>query len=142
MPVNRVMLCGRLGRAPEVKYTGSGKAVATLSVATDDTFKNKSGEREKKTEWHKVVVWDKQAEIAGKYLQKGSLIFVEGRLQTREWEKDGEKRSVVEVVAERFRMLDGAKVEESFQKLDEADAEKKKNKPRKFSNTSAGEIPF
>src|SRR6201992_813544 len=84
MSVNKVILVGRLGRDPETRYTGGGQAVANFSIATDETYKDKNGERQKRTEWHKIVVWGKQAEIAQQYLKKGSLIFIEGRIQSRE----------------------------------------------------------
>lgn len=106
--VNKVILVGRLGRDPETRYTGGGQAVANFSVATDETFKDRNGERQKRTEWHKVVVWGKQAEIAQQYLKKGSMIFLEGRIQSREWQdKEGQKRTSFEIVANNFRMLGG-----------------------------------
>jgi single-strand DNA-binding protein len=108
MSVNKVILVGRLGRDPETRYTGGGQAVANFSVATDETFKDRNGERQKRTEWHKIVVWGKQAEIAQQYLKKGSLIFIEGRIQSREWQdKEGQKRTSFEIVASNFRMLGG-----------------------------------
>jgi single-strand DNA-binding protein len=107
MSVNKVILVGRLGRDPETRYTGAGQAVCNFSLATDETFKDRNGERQKRTEWHKIVVWGKQAEIAQQYLKKGSLIFVEGRIQSRQWDdkKDGTKRTSFEIVASNFRML-------------------------------------
>jgi len=108
MSVNKVILVGRLGRDPETRYTGGGQAVANFSVATDETYKDKAGERQKRTEWHKIVVWGKQAEIAQQFLKKGSLIFIEGRIQSREWQdKEGQKRTSFEIVATNFRMLGG-----------------------------------
>ncbi|HEY2819457.1 MAG TPA: single-stranded DNA-binding protein [Candidatus Acidoferrum sp.] len=108
MSVNKVILVGRLGRDPETRYTGGGQAVANFSIATDETYKDKNGERQKRTEWHKIVVWGKQAEIAQQYLKKGSLIFIEGRIQSREWQdKEGQKRTSFEIVASNFRMLGG-----------------------------------
>jgi single-strand DNA-binding protein len=108
MSVNRVILVGRLGRDPETRYTGSGQAVANFSLATDESYKDRNGERQKRTEWHKIVVWGKQAEIAQQYLKKGSLIFIEGRIQSREWQdKEGQKRTSFEIVANNFRMLGG-----------------------------------
>jgi single-strand DNA-binding protein len=106
MSVNKVILVGRLGRDPETRYTSGGQAVANFSVATDETYKDKSGERQKRTEWHKIVVWAKQAEIAQQYLKKGSLVYIEGRIQSREWQdKEGQKRTSYEIVATNFRML-------------------------------------
>ena len=108
MSVNKVILVGRLGRDPETRYTGGGQAVANFSIATDETYKDRNGEKQKRTEWHKIVVWGKQAEIAQQYLKKGSLLFVEGRIQSREWQdKEGQKRTSFEIVASNFRMLGG-----------------------------------
>ena len=108
MSVNKVILVGRLGRDPETRYTGGGQAVANFSVATDESYRDKNGERQKRTEWHKIVVWGKQAEIAQQYLKKGSLVFIEGRIQSREWQdKEGQKRTSFEIVANNFRMLGG-----------------------------------
>ena len=108
MSVNKVILVGRLGRDPETRFTGGGQAVANFSVATDETYKDRNGERQKRTEWHKIVVWGKQAEIAQQFLKKGSLIFIEGRIQSREWQdKEGQKRTSFEIVATNFRMLGG-----------------------------------
>jgi single-strand DNA-binding protein len=102
------MLIGRLGRDPETRYTSGGQAVANFSVATDETYKDRNGERQKRTEWHKIVVWGKQAEIAQQYLKKGSLVFIDGRIQSREWQdKEGQKRNSFEIVATNFRMLGG-----------------------------------
>jgi single-strand DNA-binding protein len=107
MSVNKVILVGRLGRDPETRYTGSGQAVCNFSMATDESFKDRNGERQKRTEWHKIVVWGKQAEIAQQYLKKGSLLYLEGRIQSRQWDdkKDGTKRTSFEIVANTFRML-------------------------------------
>lgn len=108
MSVNKVILVGRLGRDPEVRYTSAGQPVANFSMATDETYKDRAGERQKRTEWHKIVVWGKQAEIAQKYLKKGSLIFLEGRIQTREYtDRDQNKRTSFEIVCNNFRMLGG-----------------------------------
>jgi single-strand DNA-binding protein len=108
MSVNKVILVGRLGRDPETRYTSSGQAVSNFSLATDETYKDRSGERQKRTEWHKIVVWGKQAEIAQQYLKKGSLIYVEGRIQSRQWDdREGQKRTSYEIVATNFRMLGG-----------------------------------
>lgn len=108
MSVNKVILVGRLGRDPETRYTSGGQAVANFSVATDESFKDRNGERQKRTEWHKIVVWGKQAEIAQQYLKKGSLLYIEGRIQSREWQdKEGNKRTSFEIVANSFRMLGG-----------------------------------
>lgn len=106
MSVNKVILVGRLGRDPETRYTGSGQAVANFTLATDSTYKDRSGERQKRTEWHRIVAWGKLAEICQQYLKKGSQVYIEGRLQTRDWEdKSGQKRSTTEIVASDMRML-------------------------------------
>ena len=108
MSVNKAILVGRLGRDPETRYTSAGQAVCNYTLATDETYKDRSGERQKRTEWHRIVVWGKQAEIAQQYLHKGSLIFVEGRIQTRQWDdREGQKRTTMEIVATNFRMLGG-----------------------------------
>jgi single-strand DNA-binding protein len=108
MSVNKVILVGRLGRDPETRFTSGGQAVANFSVATDESYKDRNGERQKRTEWHKIVVWGKQAEIAQQYLKKGSLVFIDGRIQSREWQdKEGQKRTSFEIVANSFRMLGG-----------------------------------
>lgn len=103
--LNKVMLIGNLGRDPEVRYTASGQAVASFTLATTEKFKNKSGEWEDRTEWHRVTLWARLAEIAGEYLSKGKTVYIEGRLQTREYEKDGIKRYATEIVGEKMQML-------------------------------------
>src|SRR5260370_2838375 len=106
--VNKAILVGRLGRDPETRYTSAGQAVCNFTLATDETYKDRNGERQKRTEWHRIVVWGKQAEIAQQYLHKGSLIFVEGRIQTRLWDdREGQKRTTMEILANNFRMLGG-----------------------------------
>jgi single-strand DNA-binding protein len=97
--INKVILVGRLGQDPEVRYTQNGDAVCNFSLATSDTWKDKtSGEKREKTEWHRVVVWGKLAEICGEYLAKGRQVYVEGKLQTRKWEKDGVDHYTTEVL--------------------------------------------
>src|SRR5664279_2275349 len=104
--LNKVMLIGNLGKDPEVRYTASGTAVASFSLATSDKFKNKNGEWEEKTEWHNVTLWARLAEIAGEYLAKGKTIYIEGRLQTRKWQdRDGKDRFTTEIVGEKMQML-------------------------------------
>ncbi len=105
MSVNKVILIGRLGRDPEVRYTQSGTAVTNFTLATSRTYK-KENEKIDETEWHRVVAFGRTAEICGEYLQKGKQVYVEGRLQTREWEdKDGNRRWTTEVIIERMQML-------------------------------------
>ena len=104
--VNKVILIGNLGRDPEIRYMPSGDAMANLNLATTDTWKDKAGEKQEKTEWHRVVMFGKQAEIAGEYLKKGSQVYIEGRLQTRKWQdKDGAEKYTTEIVADRMQML-------------------------------------
>jgi len=107
MSVNKVILVGRLGRDPETRYTSGGQAVANFTLATDETYKDRAGERQKRTEWHRIVLWGKLAEIAQQYLKKGMLVYIEGRIQTRQWEdkRDGQKRNTTEIVANVMRML-------------------------------------
>ncbi len=105
--VNKVILVGNLGRDPEVRFMPSGDAMANLNLATTDTWKDKkSGDKQEKTEWHRVVIFGKTAEIAGEYLKKGSQVYIEGRLQTRKWtDKEGQERYTTEIVADRMQML-------------------------------------
>lgn len=106
MSVNKVILVGRLGRDPETRYTSGGQAVCNFTLATDETFKDRAGERQKRTEWHRIVLWGKLAEISQQYLKKGMMVYVEGRLQTRQWDdRSGNKRSTTEIVANVMRML-------------------------------------
>lgn len=106
--VNKVILVGRLGRDPEVRYTPSGVAVANFSMATSEEWKDKdTGEKKERTEWHRIVAWRRLGEICGEYLHKGSQIYIEGKLQTRDWEdRDGNKRYTTEIVAQNMQMLD------------------------------------
>ncbi|HUX23046.1 MAG TPA: single-stranded DNA-binding protein [Burkholderiales bacterium] len=104
--VNKVILIGNLGRDPETRFLPSGSAVANISVATTDTWKDKtSGEKKEATEWHRVVFFGRLAEIAGEYLKKGSQVYVEGRLQTRKYEKDGQDHYSTEIIADTMKML-------------------------------------
>ena len=104
--VNKVILIGNLGADPELRYTPSGAAVATLSVATNEVWKDNDGNQQQRTEWHRVILWRKLAEVAGQYLSKGSQVYIEGRLQTRSWEdKDGVKRYTTEIIGNNMQML-------------------------------------
>ena len=105
--VNKVMLIGRLGGDPEVKYTPDGLMITNFTLATDEQRKDKNGERIQKTEWHRIVTFGKLAEICGNYLSKGRLVFIEGRIQTRSWEdKEGIKRYTTEIIAANMQMLE------------------------------------
>ncbi len=104
--VNKAILIGRLGSDPEVRYTQSGTPVTTFNIATSENWTDKDGERQEKTEWHRIVAWKKLAEICGEYLVKGKQVYIEGRIQTREWEdRDGNKRWTTEIVAQNMQML-------------------------------------
>jgi single-strand DNA-binding protein len=104
--VNKVILIGRLGKDPELKYTPSGVAYAKFSIATDEVFKDRAGEQQKRTEWHNIVAWNKLAEICGEYLTKGKQVYIEGSIQSRQWEdQSGNKRTSYEIVARQMTML-------------------------------------
>src|SRR5947209_20227959 len=106
--VNKVILVGNLGRDAELRYTPGGAAVATLNLATTEVWNDKGGQRQEKTEWHRIVLWGKQAESLQEYLTKGEQIYVEGRLQTRQWDdKDGNKRYTADIKADRITLLGG-----------------------------------
>jgi single-strand DNA-binding protein len=106
--VNKVILVGNLGRDSELRYTPGGAAVATLNMATTEVWNDKQGQKQEKTEWHRIIVWGKQAESLQEYLTKGKQIYVEGRLQTRQWDdKDGNKRYTTEIKADRITLLGG-----------------------------------
>ena len=108
--VNKVILVGNLGRDAELRYTTGGAAVATLNLATTDVWNDKSGQRQEKTEWHRVVLWGKTAEALAEYLVKGKQIYIEGRLQTRQWDdKDGTTRTTTEIRGDRVVLLGGAR---------------------------------
>lgn len=106
--VNKCIFIGNLGRDPEIRYMPSGDAMANFSIACTDSFKGKSGEKQERTEWVRIVMFGKQAEIAGEYLKKGSSVYIEGRLQTRKWtNKEGQDQYTTEIVADRMQMLGG-----------------------------------
>jgi single-strand DNA-binding protein len=103
--VNKVILVGNLGRDPEVRFMPNGEAVCNFSIATTENWKDKSGVKQEKTEWHNIVMYRKLAEIAGEYLKKGRPVYIEGRLQTRKWEKDGVTRYSTEIIGDNMQML-------------------------------------
>lgn len=106
MSVNKVILVGNLGKDPELRYTPSGAAVATFSLATTERYKDRDGNRQEKTEWHNIVAWRQLAEICGKFLHKGKQVYIEGRIQTRSYDdRDGNKRYITEIVADQMQML-------------------------------------
>ncbi len=104
--VNKVILVGNLGRDPETRYMPDGGAITNFSIATTDTWKDKSGEKQEKTEWHRISTFQRLAEVCGEYLKKGSQVYIEGRLQTRKWtDKDGVEKYTTEIIADRMQML-------------------------------------
>lgn len=144
--LNKVMLIGNLGRDPEIRYMPSGDAMANLNIATTDTWKDKGGEKQERTEWHRVVMFGKQAEIAGEYLKKGSQIYIEGRLQTRKWtDKSNVERYTTEIVADRMQMLGGRSGGSSYDPSADRDHDYASAPPAK-SNTGfddmEDDIPF
>ncbi len=135
--VNKVILIGRLGADPEIRYTPSGAEVASFRIATNETWTNKSGEKEERTEWHRIVAWRGLAKICGEYLSKGKMVYIEGRLRTRAWEdREGTKRSTTEIEATDMKML-GGPGEQSRKTTKEAEAE---DIPP--STKEEGDIPF
>ena len=108
--VNKVILLGNLGRDPETRYTTGGDAVTNLNIATSEQWKDKSGEKQERTEWHRVVLFGRQAEVAGEYLKKGRSVYIEGRLQTRKYtDKDGVEKYSTEIVADRMQLIGGTR---------------------------------
>ncbi len=104
--VNKVILVGNVGRDPELRYTQGGQPVASFSIATNERFKDKDGNWKDRTEWHRIVAWARLAEVCGEYLRKGSQVYVEGRIQTRDWEdKEGNKRQTTEIIINSMQML-------------------------------------
>jgi single-strand DNA-binding protein len=114
--INKVILIGNTGRDPEVRYMPNGEAVCNFSIATTDSWKDKSGAKQERTEWHNIVMYRKLAEIAGEYLKKGAPVYVEGRLQTRKWQtKEGQDRYSTEIIADTMQMLGSRQSGESHQ---------------------------
>jgi single-strand DNA-binding protein len=108
--VNKVILLGNLGRDPETRYTTGGDAVTNLNIATSEQWKDKSGEKQERTEWHRVVLFGRQAEVAGEYLKKGRSVYIEGRLQTRKYtDKDGVEKYSTDLVADRMQLIGGSR---------------------------------
>lgn len=133
--VNKVILMGHLGDNPELRYTPAGDAVASFRIATNSVWKDKEGKQQTKTEWHRIIVWRKLAEICSEYLKKGSHVYVEGRLETRSWDdSSGNKKYITEVIVNTMQMLDGAR--------DLSTAENKTQSLNKQSEKIEEEIPF
>lgn len=139
--LNKVMLIGRLGADPEKRVTQSGSAVVTLNLATSEKYKDKSGNNQEKTEWHKVVLWNKLAELAEQYLSKGKQVYIEGSLKTNEWnDKDGNKRYTTEVIGQKLQFIDSA----SSGSQNNTDSDKPKSSVPKTDNIAddIDDIPF
>ena len=112
--LNKVMLIGNLGKDPEVNYTAAGQTVASFTIATTERFKNKAGEQEERTEWHKIVAWGKLAEIVRDYVEKGKTVYIEGKLQTRKWQDNsGVEKYTTEIIADKLQMLSPARQQSS-----------------------------
>ena len=141
--INKGILVGNLGQDPEIKYTAGGAAVTTLSIATSDSWKDKeSGMDQERTEWHRVVLWRRLAEIAGEYLKKGSKVYIEGQLQTRKWEQEGQTRYTTEIIARDMQFLDsrGSSNTSSSQKSSEMNDQSAADVPD--SEFAAADVPF
>ena len=141
--INKVIIVGNLGQDPEIKYTAGGAAVTTLSIATSDSWKDKdSGMDQERTEWHRVVLWRRLAEIAGEYLKKGSKVYIEGQLQTRKWEQEGQTRYTTEIIARDMQFLDsrGSSNTPSTQKSSEMNDQSEADVPD--SAIDDDDIPF
>jgi len=135
--INKVILVGNLGQDPEIKYTAGGAAVTTISIATSDSWKDKdTGEDQERTEWHRVVLWRRLAEITGEYLRKGSKVYIEGQLQTRKWEQDGQTRYTTEIVAKDIQFLDSKGNSESSERSNSDSSEEQQS----TSDISDGDI--
>jgi single-strand DNA-binding protein len=149
MSVNRVILIGRLGKDPETRYMPNGEAVTNAALATSENWKDKSGEKQEKTEWHNLIFYRRLAEIAGEYLKKGSQVYIEGRLQTRKWEKDGVTRYTTEIIVNEMTMLGGKSAGDSgpgerAESTAPAASAAKRPAPAKgnFDNFDDDQIPF
>jgi len=145
--VNKVILVGRLGKDPETRYMPNGEAVTNVTLATSETWKDKNGEKQEKTEWHRVTFYRKLAEIAGEYLKKGGMVYVEGRLETRKWQdKEGKERYTTEIIANEMQMLSSRSSGNSFEVVDQSASEGRGGKPAAKGGGEfddfADDIPF
>ena len=143
MSVNKAILIGRLGRDPEVRYTHNGEAVANFSIATDEQWKDKNGERQTRTEWHNITLYRKLGEIAGQYLRKGGLVYIEGRIQSRKYTgKDGVERTAYEIIGNEMKML-GSKSENASSQESQNQAPPRKQERRAAPvDDISNDIPF
>jgi len=141
--INKVVLIGNLGRDPEVRYTTDGTAVATFSIATSETWKDKAtGEKRERTEWHRIVAWRRLGEICGEYLSKGRQVYVEGKLQTRSWEKDGVTRYTTEIVASDVQFLGGRDGGDGSRSSEPPGPHTSMEPPYQDQDNSDDDIPF
>jgi len=141
--VNKAILIGRLGKDPEMRFTQNGRPVTNFSIATNENWTDQAGERQERTEWHRIVTWGKLAENCAKLLSKGKLVFIEGRLQTRSWDdRDGNKRYTTEIVANTMQIL--SPLDEITQQVSAAETAKNtdENPPTKTENNEYDDIPF
>ena len=137
--VNKVILVGNCGQDPETRYTNNGATVTSLSIATSEAWNDKNtGERHEKTEWHKVVFFGRIAEVVGKYAQKGSKLYIEGKLETQQWEKDGVKRYTTQVIAQRMELLDSRGQQNDSQSHHSTPFQQKQTRENDFDD----DIPF
>lgn len=138
--VNKVILIGNLGADPEVRHMPNGDTVSTIRLATSESWKDQSGQKQERTEWHRVVMYRKLGEIAGEYLHKGSRVYIEGSLRTQQWEKDGEKRYSTEIVAREMQMLDGGEGKQEAQR--QTPAQQQRPAQQKQEDGFEDDIPF
>ena len=139
--INKVILVGNLGRDPEVRYTADGQAVANFSVATSEKWKDKNtGEMVERTEWHNIVAWRRLGEICGEYLSKGRQVYIEGKLQTRSWEKDGVTRYTTEIVASEMKMLGTKESSGTYRPPENSTIKRRPETP--ISSGEDDDIPF
>jgi single-strand DNA-binding protein len=142
--VNKVILVGNLGKDPEVRFMPNGEAVCNFSIATTENWKDKSGVKQEKTEWHNIVMYRKLAELAGEYLKKGSPVYIEGKLQTRKWEKDGVTRYTTEIIGDQMQFLGSkdAQSNEGYSNTASAQNNAPSNAPIGSFEDMADDIPF
>lgn len=140
--VNKAIIVGTLGRDPEIRYMQNGDAACNLSVATSESWKDKSGEKQERTEWHRISMFGKLAEIAGQYLAKGSSVYLEGKLQTRKWtDKDGVDKYTTEIIADRMQML-GGKEQRHGQQQEQRQESQQSRQQRPTADSFDDDIPF
>jgi single-strand DNA-binding protein len=148
MSINKVILIGTLGKDPELSYTGSGSAVCKFSMATSESWNDKNGSRQERTEWHNIVVWGKLGELCNQYLAKGRKAFIEGSLHTRSWEdKQGTKKYMTEINAKNVQFLDSSKSKTEVDVFDQLKKEVKANNPAQMTievdkSFTTEDIPF